>query len=1257
MRAVMCCWVAGVLIAGLTLVPWGCVAAPPKPTATTAPATPPVPTPTPAPATRPAEPAPAVTETPPPAKPKPQPLPAKATEAFADLQPAIEKPSPSFRSFPVPARVQPDLTAAEQMIVKRNYSGAVERLDRASGFAPENPRIRRALGVAYGGLGNVARARENLLRSAKSAPDDLEVQFLLGRFAEAARDYAAAILAYRTAMKCSDAKPSNPVAAETLFRLGDVLRQQGYWTASLECYDRLGEWIGQHGRNYMPRTVPRELVLRPERLLVRRGQVLASLRRATEARDAFAKAYRRNRANAPIAKLYLESIVAVKDYAAGEKLLLDLAAEPSLRANLPELAMLLCTGAGDPEMPERIWKAYTDARSPEDTLAVALAQAALKLDAPAQATAVLESLLATKPGSISAGRLLVGLLARKGEAKRALRLLAQVVAADPGQIKAVRETIDEIRKAGLEEDFERGFAAQVRTDADHALLYIVGELAYLRDKKVLAADQYRRAIEVKEDFLPAYDALMTLHLDEKDYAKAEALVDRVGKIAEAEPATEYFVRYMEGRLALARGDIEAAEASLQLANAARADHLPALRLLASVYERTGKLANSATTLLKALELARDDEDLHRRLFDVYVQLGRVEEAGDLAKALLERSPGSLRGGLMEAEVLQQTGKSDEAKQRMAALRTKHPRNVDVRLLSYRLTYGPEAASMSAERLKQAVAELKEIAALDPSSTRVQWMLAELLARNERHAEAARIWGKLYEDQSRPLDVGNRYVVSLVAAKQYEEALDVLEEFRAGGAKAEWLRDATLEVLEKLGRLDELEKLAHRWIEDSPDETRKALFRAKLVDLYVRGKHFDKAHKELDVWIAATRSAAIVSQLRGQKLILYGEAKKYDEAVAFGRRWIMAETLQTDIAPKRLLQALLAEAKQYDKLQELLSEWIEAGEKIKDPLVAQSISQFRYYRIAYYGEAGKLDRAEALAGEYVRAAPDDMWPREGLFVALVEAKKYEDAGRVAEGWLAERMKASPPKPATQPAATKVDPIARWCRQAVVRALLSQRKYVEGGKRAATLLKDDPLDAELLNLYASCLGETGKKKEAMAAMEKAIEQIGKESQEPGTPEERTRRLFTESLLKNNLAYMYAEAGIKLDRAERLIREAMTVRPGEVSFQDTFAWVFYKQGRIQEAGRVFELVFKQGELASTDHAVIHNHAGDAFYRMGKHDEAVKRWTYAAELARKEKLPSNEIKAVLKAAPAKVEAVQAGKTPAVTPLGEGVEDELKPK
>jgi len=1153
--------------------------------------------------------------------------------------------------------VQQDLAAAEQMIVKRNYSGAVERLERASGFAPDNPRIRRALGVAYGGLGNVARAKENLLRSAKSAPDDMEVQFLLGRFAEAGRDPAAAIVAYRTAMKCSDAQPSKPVTAETLFRLGEALRQQGYWTAALECYDKLGEWIAEHGRNYMSRTVPREMVLRPERMLVRRGQVLASLRRSAEARDAFAKAYRRNRANAPIAKLYLESIVVVGDYATGEKLLLELAAEPSLRGALPELVMLLCTGAGDREMPGRIWKAYTKTRSPEDELAVALAQAALKLDAPDEATAVLESLLAAKPGSISAGKLLVGLLAKKGKAERALRLLAHVVAAEPGQIKAVRETIEVIRAAGLAEDFEREFAARVRPDADHALLYIVGELAYLRGKKVLAADQYRRAIEVREDFLPAYDAMMSLHIETKDYAKATVLVDRVGKLAEDEPTREYFARYLEGRLALAKGDIETAQTSLQLATAAKGDHLPTLRMLASVYERTGRLPESVTTLLKALDLAREDEDLNRRLFDVYIRLDRVKEAGELARELLERRPGSLRGGLMQAEVLQKTGKSDEANKRVAELRATYPKNVDVRLLSYRLTYGTTAASMPKEKLDRAVAELKEIASLDPSNTRVAWMLAELLARNKRHAEAARIWGKLYEDQSRPLDVGKRYVASLVAGKQYDEALEVLEEFRAGGAKAEWLRDATLEVLGELGRLDEVEKLATQWIQETPDEGRKALFRAKLVDLYRKGKHFDKAHEVLDAWIAATRSAAIVNQLRAQKLMLYGEAKKYDDAVAFGRRWIMAETLQTDITPKRLLQYMLAEAKQYDKLQELLSEWIEAGEKIKDPVVAASISQFRYYRITYYGEAGKLDRATSLAQEYVRAAPDDIWPREGLFVALSDAEKYDRAGRVVEQWLAERMKASPVKPTTQPAAAKVDSIARWCRQAIVRALLAQRKYAEGATRGAALLKDDPLDPELLNLYASCLGETGKKTEAMAAMEKAVEQIAKETPGPGTPDEQTRRLFTTALLKNNLAYMYAESGIKLDRAERLIREAMTVRPGEVSFQDTFAWVFYKQGRIQEAARVFELVFQQSEVTDTEHAVIHDHAGDAFYRVGKSEEAVKRWTHAAKLAGEEKLPTNEMKAVLKSAPAKADAVRADKTPAVAPLGEGVEDKLKSK
>lgn len=53
-----------------------------------------------------------------------------------------------------------------------------------------------------------------------------------------------------------------------------------------------------------------------------------------------------------------------------------------------------------------------------------------------------------------------------------------------------------------------------------------------------------------------------------------------------------------------------------------------------------------------------------------------------------------------------------------------------------------------------------------------------------------------------------------------------------------------------------------------------------------------------------------------------------------------------------------------------------------------------------------------------------------------------------------------------------------------------------------------------------------------------------------------------LANDAAYAYAEAGIELDRAEKLVRTAVLAEPDNASFLDTLGWVLCRRGET-EAG----------------------------------------------------------------------------------------------
>jgi tetratricopeptide (TPR) repeat protein len=91
-----------------------------------------------------------------------------------------------------------------------------------------------------------------------------------------------------------------------------------------------------------------------------------------------------------------------------------------------------------------------------------------------------------------------------------------------------------------------------------------------------------------------------------------------------------------------------------------------------------------------------------------------------------------------------------------------------------------------------------------------------------------------------------------------------------------------------------------------------------------------------------------------------------------------------------------------------------------------------------------------------------------------------------------------------------------------------------------------------------------------------------------EEAVRRNDRVPLAKNALGYLYAERGVALDRAERLVREAIALEPGRRRFYlDSLGLVLLRQGRLAEASRALEEaipLFASEETASKAEALGH-------------------------------------------------------------------------
>jgi len=122
------------------------------------------------------------------------------------------------------------------------------------------------------------------------------------------------------------------------------------------------------------------------------------------------------------------------------------------------------------------------------------------------------------------------------------------------------------------------------------------------------------------------------------------------------------------------------------------------------------------------------------------------------------------------------------------------------------------------------------------------------------------------------------------------------------------------------------------------------------------------------------------------------------------------------------------------------------------------------------------------------------------------------------------------------------------------------------------------------------------------------------------DKSERIFLELLdsepdnpvVLNYLGYMYADNGIKLKEAKKLIKKALKINPDNGAYLDSYAWVMYKMGKYKEA---LKYQLKAIEASEGD-AILFEHMGDIYFALDQKVEALDNWGRALELD-----PDNEL------------------------------------
>jgi len=1091
--------------------------------------------------------------------PSPAPLPDKATIPLGRLRPPVRaEPSEVPPLDPLAEQV---LTQAEELIDKGQHAAAAGLLTQALGENFDHPRFLLDLGRAWAGMGR-RQARETLERAAELEADNPRIHLALAKLQIAAQKYPEAVIRLRKALACPEATDADPCTGETLLLLGQLLHKQGYWTAALECWNRLADNLDAHPRAQARSELLRPLVVRPYRLQTNRAQALVELRRYDEAVGLLRQTFRRDRSDPRTARLLLEALCQRQQYDEARQLLRDLTDEATQREQLPAM----------------------------------------------MATLTEKLLQRNRPGE-------------------AIEALAAVVGEKYETAELIQPALGKLA-AGVGSSWIETYAARLdETDSpiDFALHYVTGRLARRKELIDLAAEQMHQAIRARPDFLPAYEEAVNLHLERGDDDALESLQEQV----RTRWPDSHFTHYIVGKIALADGRVDEAVDQLERARRLNESHAATAVQLALAYARSGRLSEAVKYLYDALTKNPDDEAIYGKLFALWVSRGDYQAARGVAQQLLARDSDNVSGKTMLAEALLGLGQSEKAKEQIEHLRTLAPHDPKVLMLELTAKLDLPAGLPHKQTFEQAMRRLDEIAAMDGTDQRAREMKAQLLLRVGRADEAAEVLEQVYR-RSGDSRKAKAYVAALMEAQKYEKVLEVVQELLAAGNQESWVRRTAVAVLEELGRYEQATQQARENLANVPAES-KELYRLKLVQLHRKTKQFDEALELLEELLLATPAqSARHMALRSTQVDVLVEAGRIDEALQTVRSWIAED--DESLEPRRVLVVALNETGRSDQADKWIDEWV-------DEVEPEQADVLRAMKLRLYRDAGQFDQAIAYAREWIARRPGAMLPRMSIITELLRGKQYEQADELLEGWL--RSAASQPTPQTQATTASTQPtqpatapaaeqIRQWCREMIVRLKLLAGNNREGLRLAEEFLSDDPEDVELLILQANALSELGRDEQALAVMEDAY-----------------KANTDDPLVNNNLGYMYAQQGVRLDRAERMIRFALRKEADQLSFLDSLGWVYYKTGRHREAGALFMGIVRNTEPDQGD-PVIYDHAGDTYYRLGWTGKAVEMWRAAKQGAEAAPPSRREIRELQQTAAEKIIAAEAGKPAPVAPLGE---------
>ena len=295
-----------------------------------------------------------------------------------------------------------------------------------------------------------------------------------------------------------------------------------------------------------------------------------------------------------------------------------------------------------------------------------------------------------------------------------------------------------------------------------------GDIAGIMAQPENAIVAYRKALELRPDFLAAHTRITGILVQQGKTQEANAQVDAMKKIAPKHPQT----LYLQALLAFREKNYIAAREAIQLHLRAVPDSLPGLVLDANIAFHLGAYAQAETSLLKALQQAPKERLARMILVNTYLRSRQPTKALDALRPLLQGDGENNADVLaLAGEVYMQNGNTTEAERVFAKAAALDPKDSNKRT-SLALTH------ISTGESERGFKELEEAAAAD-AGIRADLALIAAHTRQRKWDAALKAIDDLEKKQpDKPLPHNLRGAVyagkgdTAAARKSFERALQL-----------------------------------------------------------------------------------------------------------------------------------------------------------------------------------------------------------------------------------------------------------------------------------------------------------------------------------------------------------------------------------------------------------------------------------------------------------------------------------------------------